>query len=132
MDFLILSHNSEDEKLITETTKWLVGLWHGTEANEGWLTEVGFANKYGRSLVTTASLDSIEAPSDGLLTCLKSAPIVEFNWSLRPSYQNNLLWGTALTIVPHRYSVTSIILRVIQYPNIKKTSERQPTAALVP
>ena len=52
---------------------------HGTEANIGWLAEVGFANKYGRSLVSTSFVDSIAGPSDGLLTCLNLAADVEIH-----------------------------------------------------
>ena len=73
---------------------------HGIKAEIGWLTEVGFADKNGRSLVTTASGDFIERPSNGLLTWLNLAADVEFEWS-RTSYQNNCMLATALMILPH-------------------------------
>ena len=80
---------------------------HGTKATICWLTEIGFTNKYGRSLVTTTSVDSIIRHSDGLLTCLNSAadiwliqaPVIKIAlcWPLRLwSYNTCTTWQTTL------------------------------------
>ena len=54
---------------------------HGAEADIDWPTEVGLAIQYGRSLVTTVLIDSIERPSDEILAWLNLAADAKFDWS---------------------------------------------------